>query len=86
MENQPFVVPLALPGDDLKLDKVIAFWFDGASGLYIHPNIWHEDLFPIENKHRFLDRQGRVHGRVSCDFGEEFGVYLSVPLDSSLIR
>ena len=80
MENQPFVVPLALPGDDLKPDKVVAFWFDGASGLYIHPDIWHEGLFPIENKHRFLDRQGRVHGRVSCDFGEEFGCYLSVPL------
>ena len=80
MDNQPYVVPLALPGDDLKPDKVTAFWFDGASGLYIHPNVWHEGLFPIENKHRFLDRQGRVHGRVSCDVGEEFGVYLSVSL------
>ena len=49
-------------------------------GHYVHPDIWHEGLFPIYNKHRFLDRQGRVHGRVSCDFGEEFGVYLSVPL------
>lgn len=26
------------------------------------------------------DRQGRVHARVSCDIGREFGVYLSVPL------
>ena len=28
----------------------------------------------------FLDRQGRVHARVSVDFPKEFGGYLSVPL------
>ena len=80
MDRQPFVVPVALPGDDLTPDKVIAFWCDGARGLYIHPNIWHEGIFPVEDRQRFLDRQGRVHGRVSCDIGQEFGVYLRVPL------
>ncbi|GJL83974.1 MAG: hypothetical protein DHS20C01_36080 [marine bacterium B5-7] len=80
LEPKPFVVPVALPGDDLTPDKVIAFWLDGSKGLYIHPGIWHEGIFPAEDSQRFLDRQGRVHARVSCDFGEEFGVYLSVPL------
>jgi ureidoglycolate lyase len=80
IENLPFVVPVALPGDDLTPDKVIAFWCDGRRGLYIHPNIWHEGIFPIHDRQQFLDRQGRVHARVSCDISEEFGVYLSVPL------
>lgn len=80
LEKRPFVVPVALPGDDLMPDKVIALWCDGSRGLYIHPNIWHEGIFPITDSQRFLDRQGRVHARVSCDIGQEFGVYLAVPL------
>ena len=80
LERKPFVVPVALPGDDLKPEHVVAFWCVGAKGLYIHPNIWHEGIFPVEDRQRFLDRQGRVHARVSCDIGREFGVYLSVPL------
>jgi hypothetical protein len=80
LEKKPFVVPVALAGDDLAPDKVIAFWCDGSQGLYIHPGIWHEGIFPVEDEQRFLDRQGRVHARISCDIGEEFGVYLSVPL------
>lgn len=83
LDKKPFVVPLALPGDDLAPDKVVAFWCDGSRGLYIHPNIWHEGIFPVEDNQRFLDRQGRVHARVSCDIGAEFGVYLSVPLHRS---
>ncbi|MCA0272878.1 MAG: ureidoglycolate lyase [Proteobacteria bacterium] len=80
LDRKPFVVPLALPGDDLSPDKVVAFWCDGSRGLYIHANIWHEGVFPVEDQQRFLDRQGRVHARVSADIGQEFGVYLSVPL------
>ncbi len=79
-QPEPFVMPLALPGDDLSLDKVVAFWCDGSSGLYIHPNVWHEGIFPISERQSFLDRQGRVHARVSCDIGDEFGHYLSIPL------
>ena len=79
-QNKPFVVPVALPGDDIKPENIIAFWCDGSQGLYIHPNIWHEGVFPVTDQQSFLDRQGKVHARVSCDFGEEFGVYLSVPL------
>lgn len=79
-QPKPFVVPVALPGDDLKPENVVAFWCDGSRGLYIHPGIWHEGIFPVEDEQQFLDRQGRVHARVSCDIGKEFGVYLSVPL------
>ncbi len=79
-DKKPFVVPVALPGDDFAPDQVIALWCDGSRGLYIHPGIWHEGVFPVSDQQRFLDRQGRVHARISCDIGEEFGVYLSVPL------
>jgi ureidoglycolate lyase len=84
LDNKPFVVPLALPGDDLTPDKVVAFWCDGSRGLYIRPSIWHEGIFPVEDNQRFLDRQGKVHARVSCDIGQEFGVYLSVPLPAKV--
>jgi len=80
LEKNPFVVPVALAGDDLSPDKVIAFWCDGSQGIYIHPGIWHEGVFPVEDEQDFLDRQGRVHARIRCDIGEEFGVYLSVSL------
>lgn len=83
LDKKPFVVPVALPGDDLKPEKVVAFWCDGSRGMYIHPGIWHEGIFPAEDDQRFLDRQGRVHARISCDIGQEFGVYLSVPLHLS---
>lgn len=39
-----------------------------------------EGIFPVTDAQRFLDRQGRVHARVSCDVAQEFGVYLAVPL------
>ena len=80
LDRAPFVVPVALPGDDLKPDDVVALWCDGNRGLYIHPGIWHEGVFPVADSQRFHNRQGRVHARVSCDIGEEFGVYLAVPL------
>ncbi len=83
LDKTPFVVPVALLGDDLSPDQVVAFWCDGTRGLYIHANIWHEGIFPVADKQQFLDRQGRVHARVSCDIGQEFGVYLSVPLTLS---
>ncbi len=79
-QKEPFVVPVALPGDDLHPEQVIALWCDGSRGLYIHPGVWHEGIFPVTDSQSFLDRQGRVHARVSCDLAEEFGVYLSVPL------
>lgn len=79
-DGQSFVIPLALPGDDITPEKFVAFRCDGGKGLYIHPNIWHGAVVPVDDHSRFLDRQGRVHARVSVDFAKEFGGYLSVPL------
>jgi hypothetical protein len=76
----PFVVPLALPGDDVMPENFVAFWCDGTRGVYIHPNIWHAAVVPLADHARFLDRQGKVHARVSVDFPKEFGCYLGVPL------
>jgi hypothetical protein len=75
-----FVVPLALPGDDVTPEKFVAFWCDGSKGVYIHPNIWHAAVVPLADHARFLDRQGKVHARISVDFPKEFGCYLGVPL------
>ena len=59
-DPRPFVVPVALPGDDLKPEHVIALWCDGTRGLYIHPGIWHEGIFPI------VDQQQRALKSVPC--------------------
>ena len=86
IDKRPFIVPVAMPGDNLTPDKVIALWCDGTRGLYIHAGIWHEGIFPVEDHQRFLDRQGRVHARVSADIGKEFGVYLACPLRADKLR
>jgi ureidoglycolate lyase len=80
VNGESFVVPLALPGDDVTPEKFKSFWCDGGRGLYIHPNVWHGAFVPHGDTAVFLDRQGRVHARVSVDFPKEFGCYLSVPL------
>jgi ureidoglycolate lyase len=83
-----FIVPLALPGDDVTPEKFVSFWCDGSRGLYLHPNVWHGAVVPLDDEAEFLDRQGRVHARVSVDFVKEFGCYLGVPLhaDGLLLR
>ena len=78
--GQSFVVPLALPGDDVTPQSFTSFWCDGTSGLYIAPNVWHGAFAPHADEATFHDRQGRVHARVSVDFPKEFGCYLAVPL------
>ncbi len=80
IDGTPFVTPLALPGDDVSPDKFVNFYFDGTMGLYIHPDIWHEGIFPLAPKARFFDKQGSVHARVSVNFAQEFGVFMEVPL------
>ena len=76
----PFIVPLALPGDDIAPDKFTGFYCDGSFGLYFHPGVWHTPALPLVPTAEFDDRQGRVHARVSCVFPDEFGAYLTVPL------
>jgi hypothetical protein len=76
LERRPFYAPLALPGDDVTPQRFVCFRCDGRQGLYIHPNIWHEGVFALRGTHRFFDRQGAVHARVSVDFAREFGCLL----------
>ncbi|MDX1962054.1 MAG: ureidoglycolate lyase [Pirellulales bacterium] len=83
LDRQPFVCPLALPGDDVRPENFVAFVFDGSQGLYIHPNVWHEGIFPLVPQATFSDEQGRVHARVSCNLAREFGVFLSVRLTAN---
>jgi hypothetical protein len=80
IDNQPFIAPLALPGDDVTPEKFVAFWCDGTKGVYIHPNIWHAAVVPLADHARFKDRQGKVHARVSVDFVKEFDCFLGVPM------
>ena len=75
-DNKPFISPLALPGDDIQPDNFKAFYFNGSQGLYIHPNIWHEGVFPTKGRATFKGKQGKVHARVSIDLLEEFNSYI----------
>ena len=80
LEKKPFVLPLALPGDDVKPADFVCFKSDGTQGIYIHPNIWHEGVFSLETEQSFFDKQGRVHARISVNFPKEFGCLLEVCL------
>ena len=75
-DNKPFISPLALPGDNIQPKNFKAFYFDGSKGLYIHPNIWHEGVFPTKGKAIFRGKQGKVHARVSIDLFKEFKSYI----------
>jgi len=81
LDSKPFLVPLALPGDDIRPEQFVCFRFDGSRGLYIHPDVWHEGVFATSGSQRFFDQQGAVHARVSVDFAREFGCLLEVPID-----
>ena len=80
LHGESFAVPLALPGDDVRPEQFVSFWCDGSCGLYLHPNVWHGAVVPFADTAELLDRQGRVHARVSVDFPKEFGCYIAVPL------
>lgn len=80
LDGEPFVVPVAPPGEDPDLARFVAFRSDGSFGIYIRPEIWHEGVFPVGESGRYFDRQGRVHARISCDLAGEYGVLLNVPL------
>ena len=80
LRRQSFVVPLALPGDDVTPESFTTFYCDGSRGLYLHPNVWHGAIVPHDEEAQLLDRQGRVHARVSVNFVEEFGCYLGASL------
>jgi ureidoglycolate hydrolase len=79
LNGQSFVIPLALPGDDVMPSQFVTFRSEGR-GLYIHPGVWHGAVVPLDDHATFLDRQGRVHARVSVDCAKAFGCYLAAPL------
>jgi hypothetical protein len=80
LDAAPYLVPLALPGDDVRPEQFVCFRFDGRQGLYIHPNVWHEGVFSVRGKQRFFDKQGAVHARVSVDFAREFGCLIEAAI------
>lgn len=80
IDTGAFVAPLALPNEDVNPHDFVAFWFDGAKGLYIHPDVWHEGVFPVNQQQRFFDKQGKVHARINVEFVTEFQSYLSFAL------
>jgi len=80
LDPAPFLVPLALPGDDVRPENFVCFRFDGGQGLYIHPGIWHEGVFSVRGTQRFFDKQGAVHARVSVDFAREFACLIEALL------
>jgi Ureidoglycolate lyase len=83
LDKRPFLVPLALPTDDVQPHHFVCFRFSGTQGLYIHPDVWHEGVFALAGTQRFFDKQGAVHARVSVDFPREFRCLLEVNLDGA---
>lgn len=82
LEPGPFLVPMALPGDDVKPQDFVCFWFEGGQGLYMHPGVWHEGVFATRGRRSFHDVQGAVHARVSVNFAAEFGCLLEMGLQA----
>lgn len=79
-DGKPFVALLGLPGEDISPEHFKAFYFDGSCGVCIHPGVWHQPPFSVEDSMTLLDRQGKVHACIYANFIEEFGCYLAVPL------
>ena len=77
-DGTPFILLLALPTDDIKLDDFIAFKFDGTKSVQIKPNIWHQPVFPLESRAMFFAKQGSVHACIGVDTINEFGKWLEV--------
>lgn len=79
-DNKPFVALLAAAGDNITPEDFRAYYFGGSQGVHINAGIWHQPLFPVGNSQTFLDKQGAVHACVACNFVDEFGEYIKVPL------
>jgi len=79
-DGAAFVALLAPPGDDVKPESFVAFHCDGSFGIHVDPGVWHQPMFPLDDRAAFDDKQGRVHACVAVNFVTEFGCYLSVPL------
>ena len=80
IDNKPFILLLALPGDDIKAEDFIAFKFDGSCGCQIKPNIWHQPVFQLSDNALFMTKQGKVHGCVGVDTIKEWNMWLKILL------
>ncbi len=80
----PFVALLAPPGDDVKPEDFVAFYCNGSFGIHIDPSVWHQPVFPLQERAVFDNKQGRVHACIAVDFVSEFGCYLEVPLQADV--
>ena len=85
-KQTPFVAVLALPGDDIKPEDVVAFYFDGTCGMQIKKEIWHTGVVPLVEEADFDGKQGKVHGCVNFDSCLEYNRYLRVPMKPELAK
>lgn len=76
-----FVLVLAQPGDNVKPEDFLAFYFDGKSGFQVNVNVWHQAIFSEEDETFFLTKHSKVHPCIEVDILQEFGRYLKVPLN-----
>jgi hypothetical protein len=81
--GHPFVMLMAKPGDDVQPSDFVAFHSDGSLGFHVDAGVWHQAALTAADADVFDNKQGAVHACVLCDFPDEFGVYLSVPLDGA---
>ena len=80
--RRPFILLLAPPGDDVAPEDCVALRSDGDVGFHIDPGVWHQAPITLASEDVFFNKQGRVHGEVTCFFPAERGLYLYVPLKS----
>ncbi len=83
LEQKPFILLLALPGDDITPQSFTAFYFDGTAGFHIDPGVWHQPVFPLADTLRLYDEQGAVHACIDCNFTQDpsFDCLLAIDLD-----
>jgi len=81
-KSGPFILLLALPGDDIKINNFVGFYFDGSVGVQILPGIWHQPVFPINGEALFVTKQSAVHACVVVDTIKEFNSWLEIPLET----
>tara|TARA_B100001964_G_scaffold214865_1_gene252779 strand:- start:891 stop:1517 length:627 start_codon:yes stop_codon:yes gene_type:complete len=79
-KSGPFILLLALPGDNIKMDDFVGFYFKGSVGVQIFPGVWHQPAFPINGEATFVTKQGAVHACVVVDTVNEFNSWLEIPL------
>lgn len=73
-----FILLLAKPTHDVKLEDFRAFLFEGYVGFNISHSVYHKPAFAIDGDLLFYNEQGSVHAVVCVDTYKEFGKYLEI--------